>query len=45
MLGWCSLAALRISPRKRSSDAAAVDEVAADDLEDLLPAHQLFWAR
>ncbi len=39
MLGWCSFAALRISPWKRSR-TPAVDQVAADDLEDLHPAHQ-----
>ena len=40
MLGWCSLAAERISRRKRSSDSGPVDQVAADDLEHLLAAHQ-----
>ena len=40
MLGWCSLAAERISRRKRSSDAGPADQVAADDLEHLLAAHQ-----
>ena len=46
MLGWWSLAAARISRRKRSSTPGRLDEVAADDLEDLQSRPMsLFWAR
>ena len=40
MLGWCSLAAERISRRKRSSTPRRLIRSAADDLEHLQPAHQ-----
>ncbi len=40
MLGWCSLAADRISRRKRSRTPGRLDQVAADDLEHLFAAHQ-----
>ena len=40
MLGWCSFAAERISRRNRSSTPWRFDQVAADDLEHLHPAHE-----
>ena len=44
MLGWCSLAALRISRRKRSRTPRRFDQVAADDLEHFQPPHQrVLW--
>ena len=41
MLGWWSWAAARISRRNRSSTPWRFEQVRADDLEHLLPAHEL----
>ena len=43
MLVWCSLAADRISRRKRSSDSGPFDQMPADNLEHFRPPHQLVF--